>query len=415
MDQEFLTSGEAAKRLGVKVATLYAYTSRGLLQSVPSGLGPERRYPRAEVERLRQQSQARRGSSPQRGPALHYGEPVLETRITRLSERGPVYRGIAALDLAQAGHSFEAVAELLWTGTATDPGLRWGSVDLGTDVRALASLVPVGTSVLTVLAVVTAALAVDDGDRIDAAPARVLATSRILIRRLAASLALAYDPRRLQPALAADTVARSLAIALGLRPSATLLRALNRALVLLADHELNASTFAARVAASAGADLYACFGAGLATVGGPRHGGATERVYALIREIEHPDRAAGVVRERLRRGSRVPGFGHVAYRGPDPRCAPLLAAARAIAPRSNGVRTIDALISAMAAADRSAPNVDTAIVALAAAVRMPMDAMPGLFAVARMAGWTAHVLEQYNAGFLIRPRAMYADVETNPR
>jgi citrate synthase len=79
------------------------------------------------------------------------------------------------------------------------------------------------------------------------------------------------------------------------------------------------------------------------------------------------------------------------------------------------VRTIDALIAAMAAADRSAPNVDTAIVALASALRMPMDAMPGLFAIARTAGWTAHVLEQYDAGFLIRPRARYGESGTNPR
>jgi citrate synthase len=415
MDQECLTSREAAKRLGVKVETLYAYTSRGLLQSVPSGVGPQRRYLRADVERLRSQRDGRRAGTLQSGPALHYGEPVLETRVTRLGERGPVYRGIAALDLAEAGHSFESVAELLWTGTGPDPDLRWSPPELGTDARALASLMPVGTPGLTILPVVTVALGVADGDRIDATPARVLATARILIRRLAASLALAYDPGRVEPALAADTVARSVAIALGVRTSPTLLRAIDQALVLLADHELNASTFAARVAASTGADLYACFAAGLATIGGPRHGGATERVYALVREIEHPSRASAVVRARLRRGSRIPGFGHVAYSGPDPRCAPLLAAARAIAPRSNGVRTIDALIAAMAAADRSAPNVDTAIVALASALRMPMDAMPGLFAIARTAGWTAHVLEQYDAGFLIRPRARYGESGTNPR
>jgi citrate synthase len=285
MDQECLTSREAAKRLGVKVETLYAYTSRGLLQSVPSGVGPQRRYLRADVERLRSQRDGRRAGTLQSGPALHYGEPVLETRVTRLGERGPVYRGIAALDLAEAGHSFESVAELLWTGTGPDPDLRWSPPELGTDARALASLMPVGTPGLTILPVVTVALGVADGDRIDATPARVLATARILIRRLAASLALAYDPGRVEPALAADTVARSVAIALGVRTSPTLLRAIDQALVLLADHELNASTFAARVAASTGADLYACFAAGT----GERPSGSTRSfVRSSIRAAPLP-------------------------------------------------------------------------------------------------------------------------------
>ncbi len=407
VDSEYLTSAQAAKRLAVKLPTLYAYTSRGLVRSVPGGRGPARRYLRADVERLRARGEARRGGPPAGGGALRFGEPVLDTAITWLSEEGPVYRGYPAVSLAADDVSFESVAELLWGGELPDPPPRWDAQGPGLPLPALRALVPARSHPLAVLPIVVAALGARDRDRYDTHPESVRPRARRVIRRLTAALALTREPERFSDSLAAATVAESFARAVGTRSSPRQLLALDRALVLLADHELNPSTFAARVAASAQADVYACLGAGLVTVAGPRHGAASERVAALVREIGRPERAAQVVRARIRRGELIPGFGHAVYRGTDPRCAPLLKSARELAPRSRTVATVDALIDAMRAARRPPPNVDAAIVAFAAALGIPTELTPALFAIARLAGWTAHVLEQYQAGFLIRPRARY--------
>jgi citrate synthase len=188
-------------------------------------------------------------------------------------------------------------------------------------------------------------------------------------------------------------------------------RAIREALILIADHELNASAFAARVAASAGGDLYDCIAAALATLSGPRHGRACDRVEALLSEVERPERAARVVYERSRRGDAIPGFGHSVYPRGDPRAAPLLERASRLAPQSPGVRTALALVEAMREAGRAAATVDLGLIALTHALGMSAGAAVGIRAVGRAAGWVAHCLEQYEAGFLMRPRARYLDVD----
>jgi citrate synthase len=404
-----MTAQEAAERLGVKLATLYAYASRGLLRSQPSGEGPARLYLRADVERLRARSAARRGGPPAGGQALRMGEPVLDTRITWLGDEGPVYRGYPAVDLAVDNVSFEAAAELLWSGELPREAPHWRVSEPGLPLGSLHQIAPPGTPALELLPLIVAGLGVADPDRYDTAPAAVLARARVIIRRCIAWLAASEEPERLQPALDAPSAAEALITALGLRDDAPARATIDAALVLLADHELNASTFAARVTASTGADLYGCLQVGFATLAGPRHGAASTRVRAVVDEIGHPERAAHVLRERTRRGDLIPGFGHLVYRVPDPRAAPLLEAARELAPDDPVVRTVDALIDAMADADRPPPNVDCALVSVAAALGMPPEATPALFAIARMAGWTAHVLEQYEAPFIVRPRARYLE------
>jgi len=239
----------------------------------------------------------------------------------------------------------------------------------------------------------------------------VLERARRLIRTLAVSLAFLHEgaarTRALRAARRAPTVAAAAAAALGAPPRPRTLAALDRALVLLADHELNVSTFAVRVAASAQADPYAALLAGLAALSGPRHGAASDRVEALLLEVESTGDAARVVHERERRGESVPGFGHAFYPGGDPRAALLLDTARALAPRARGAAPLFALVDAMRDAGKPAPNVDAALVALRAALGLPRGAAAGLFAVGRAAGWFAHILEQYAAGVLLRPRARY--------
>ncbi len=398
---EPLSAADAAEFLGVKLQTLYAYASRGRLRSVPGTSGRARRYARTDLEALRARSA---------GPAanaLRFGEPVLETRITRMDPDGPCYRGRSAVALARAGTPFRSVAELLWSGELPERPPSWPSHAPIWPARELAKLVPRASPPLSVLAVALPVLAAFDPARFDSGSVAVLARARRLIPALAASYALALDPRRLRPALEANEPVRALAIALGAPASKRASELLNLALVLLADHELNASTFAARVAASTGADLYACFGAAIAALGGPLHGGASEQVEILAREAESPAGAVRAVRDRMRRGERIPGFGHALYPDGDPRVAPMLEASLALAPRAKRVRTIVAILDAMEAGGRAKPNVDVALACACAALDLPVGMGPAIFAIGRTAGWVAHVLEQYGAGFVLRPRARW--------
>lgn len=397
-----LCAREAAEFLGVKLATLYAYASRGRLKSVSGTRGRARRYARADLEALRARS-----AGPAAG-ALRFGEPVLETRITDMTPLGPVYRDRLASELASARAPFPSVAELLWTGALPARAPSWPAGATIWPARELAKLVPRGSPPLGALAIALPVLAANDASRFDARPEAVLARARGLLPQLAASYALALDPRRLAPALEAGDPARALAIALGAPTTKPALELLNVALVLLADHELNASTFAARVAASTGADLYACLGAAVAALSGPLHGGASEQVEILAREAANAAGAASAVRDRMRRGERIPGFGHSLYPDGDPRVPPLLEAARRLAPRAPRVKTIAAILHAMDEAGRPKPNVDVALACACAALDLPQGQGPAIFAIGRAAGWVAHILEQYEAGFVLRPRARWA-------
>jgi citrate synthase len=398
---DYLSAPEAARLLGVKPATLYAYVSRGLLESVPGARGPARRYRRGDLERLLGRRGRRDATT-----ALRFGEPVLDTSITSMHPEGPRYRGRPALELAGSGASFEAVAELLWTGTLPEARPTWPREE--PSLEPLRKLLPRDASTSAIHALVVAALGPRDPGRYDQRPESVLPRARGLIRTLAASLALAQrEPARLRAALAAPSVAEALALALRGRRGARQLAAIDRLLVLLADHELNASTFAARVAASAGADPLASVLAGLATLSGPRHGAASDRVEALVAEVEATGDAAAVVYQREQRGEPIPGFGHHIYVRGDPRARFLLETTRALAGRSRTTRSTFQLIDVMAAAGKPAPNIDVAAVALRASLGMPRGSAAGLFAVGRSAGWVAHVLEQYAADFLVRPRARY--------
>jgi citrate synthase len=189
-----------------------------------------------------------------------------------------------------------------------------------------------------------------------------------------------------------------LAVTLG-RPQAA--DAIRRALVLLADHELNASTFAARVTASTGASLAAATLAGLAAFGGPRHGSAALEVMALAEDIAtETDDAESALRDWLGERRTVPGFGHRLYPNGDVRCRALLDAIEV-------PLAFERLRGAGEALLDEAPNVDFALAALAAAYDMPATAPAMIFALARSVGWLAHAMEQATAGTLIRPRARY--------
>jgi citrate synthase len=258
-----------------------------------------------------------------------------------------------------------------------------------------------------------AALDAADPNRLASSPANIYPRARAVVRRLAVALALSERPTRVKAALEAPTTAAAVGIALGMR-SLKNVDALNSALILMADHELNVSTFGARVAASAGADLYACVSAGLAVASGYRHGAASSQVELLVKETGRPENARRAIAERARRGEVVPGFGHKLYPDGDPRATLLLDIARSIGGKDPRLATLVALIRAMRDGGREPPNVDAALVGLQYALRLPVGSAAGIFVVGRSAGWIAHAFEQRANGALLRPRARYVSPTPAP-
>lgn len=425
-----LSAAEAAALLGVKAQTLYAYASRGLVRRV--GTGKRRRYLLEDLQRLQTRQRARSGHGPVAAAALSFGEPVLDSSITAIDERGPVYRGHVAVTLAETGTSFEAVAELLWFGALPAATPEWQPLRGPAPRRA--SCASLEELLCALPGSFTRAT-----ERYSRAPEVELRFARGIIcglTELLAPGARERDGLRASPlartrhgkeARARGGVATRAGDAdrprdLGVAPSIAerlsprargekraVCAALNLALVLIADHELNASSFAARVAASTDASLLACITAALATLSGPRHGGACDRVEALLDEAATLPRPSDVIERRARRGEPVPGFGHPLYPHGDPRATPLLERARVLCTRAadrQRLRHASALASAMARQGLPA-TVDFGLVVLTRALHMPPGSAALLFALGRSAGWVAHVLEQRQSPAVLRPRARY--------
>lgn len=390
----YLTAPQAAEALGVTRATLYAYTSRGQLRSEPMpGRVRERRYFREDIERLNERKEARRDPGKAAARGLHWGSPVLQSGITLIHGGRLYYRGRDALQLA-AHATLEQVAELLW---AAEPQERLF------EERSMVSLHQLrpyrGRTVerLALLQSMLPAAGALDPAAYDVRPSAVRHTgARIL--RLSASLIAGRKARiPIHAALQAAWAPQSAAAG----------EAIRAALVLCADHELNVSAFTARCAASAGASPYDTVAAALATLKGIRHGGETRRVSALMAEAGTAGRARDVMSHRLRRGERVPGFGHPLYPDGDPRAAMLMRLAESAGNRPEW-KFLHALERAGWEVLQERPNLDFGLAALSRACEWPEEAPLLLFALGRTAGWIAHAIEQYQSGEMIRPRANYA-------
>jgi citrate synthase len=374
-----LTTREVAERLGVKRETVYAYVSRGLLTSRRGPGGRASTFDQAEVDAL-----ARR--------QRRSGAEAVRTRITLIAEDGRLYyRGVDVRELAMH-FSFEEVADWLWTGRLT-PGTRFTTPPdaLRAARQALAGLPPhSGLTDRLRVAVVAASLA--DPLRFDLSDEMVTATGRALIATLVDALPVVSTGDA-----AGGSIAARLWPRLTARPAGEpQLRCLDAALVLLTDHDLAASTLAARVAASARAHPYAVVSAGLGVLEGPLHGGSSALVHRMLVEVLDGRGAAGVVADHLRSGRRIPGVGHRIYRAEDPRVTllfDLLESMPETAPALAAARQISAT------AAREVPlhaNVDLALAVLSVSADMPAEAGELIFAVARTAGWVAHALEEYH-------------------
>ena len=389
---DLLTSEQAASALGVTKATLYAYVSRGLLRSVSSDVEHRRKlYSRTDVELLKAKKVGLRNPFRSASETLHFGLPVLETKITLIRDGKLFYCGQDAITLARE-KSLEQLAEILWNVRGTE---QQHKLNLWQRVGKLAT----GSKAQSIpeLQIMLARLGAKSSNNCELHGTALLKTGAQLVQALVAALTgnssrgmlcherlgFAWSPGNTQAA-----------------------QALRMALVLVADHELNASTFVARCAAAVGASPFDVVIAALSTLNGRKHGGQTARAAQVFAEAEHLGSATRLVAQKLRTGDAIPAFGHPLYPNGDPRAKLLLEAVLENGDKARR-RLVRELRRAASRATGESPNIDFALGALEYCYHLPAGSGLCLFALGRSVGWLAHAFEQYSSQEFIRPRAKY--------
>ncbi|CAG9183011.1 citrate synthase family protein [Cupriavidus pampae] len=369
----WITMDEACQRLGVRPQTIYAYVSRGKLEVTSDPADTRRSLYRAEdVAGLAKRKQAGRKHETLATNTLFGAEPSIPTSISTFVRERLYYRGQDAVTLAQAG-TLEEAAQLLWNAQQT--------VDLSSTVRVAR---PGRVAAFTSLATLAAT-----GHSTHGRTTRVL---HVEGQSLVGQLANAFGAQPGQQPL-------HLRFAQGWKQPAKVAELLRTAMVLLVDHELTSSAFAARIAASNGASLPACLLSGLTTLSGPLHGDASGRVKALFSEVERSGEDQ-VIAHHLSTGLPFAGFGHHLYPDGDPRATALLAL-------FEPPEVIARFIEKATALTGLQPNIDVALAALVMHHGLPEDAAFGMFATARSIGLLAHSIEQLGIAQVIRPRGRY--------
>lgn len=394
-DDAWILASEAARRLDVKVSTLYSYVSRGLLRSRHDAGSRRSLFNAEEVQTLRRVHTRRTREQ----------ELAFESAVTVLGTDRPIYRGLDAVQLANT-HTFEQVAEHLWGmgEAAVSPPWRARS-DIAGAALAVQSQFPDEATLIDRIEIIVTLLAASDPLRSNTDPDAVPFTARSMIAALIDHLPDASGVG--QHCDEPGSVAQRLWSRLTPAPSSMAdLSVLNSAMVLLADHELAASTVAARVAASVRADPYSVVTAGLGVLRGPMHGGDIRRTEELLGNIVDVGSADRVLGAMLQRGQSVPGVGHLAYTGRDGRCDSLLETLHRTYPSSPFLQAAQAVRRHIVG---KPANVDLALAAFTGTAGMVPGAGEGIFAISRIAGWLAHAMEEYRFPTRLRPRAIYLE------
>jgi citrate synthase len=396
----YVSRQEAIEVLGVKPQTLYSYVSRGLVRRCVDRSGRSSAYNFQDIQRLKARSLARSGHGPAAANAIHWGEPVLLTAITKITERGPLYGEHLAIDLARRHHRFESVADYLWTGIGPADDVIWREgrhAGLGRQLDEIIRFHP-NVHIRQLLTEVALLLGMEEADGARRARSDT-EQARDLMQAMAGAFGFLGPRRRYLPPRRGDTIARVLARALGLPTNSDVAHALDGVLVVVADHEFTPATFAARIAASAGNDLYSCVGAALQVHFGSALGLRCDLLEQCPGGPPSPEtaRAAAAV-------SMPHALDHPLYRHGDPRADALVEIAEPLASRS---RARNRGSAAVMPREQRTQSMDHALVAVCQALGAPRYAAGALLAFGRMAGWIAHVFEQRREQFVIRPRAKF--------
>jgi citrate synthase len=389
----YLTATEAAAFLEISKATLYAYVSRGLIRSQSGADSRARTYNRLDLEQLRSRKRIRNRPQVEVAEALHWGAPLLDSSLTLITNDCLYYRGLSALELA-LNRSFWEVASWFWSGN-WEPSVVPERHDAGCPPGTLdpfhlqqfwlierSQIDPLGYQLAMPLAA---------------------ETGTMIVRQFLAFLTGLTNP-------AIDRAAAELADCWCEEP-ARAQRVLNAILILTLDHEINVSSFAARVVASAGSNLYEVVNGAMCAFSGSRHGRASERAEQFIQELERAESAAAAIHARLRSGEEIPGFGHPLYPGGDPRARLILRLLAEDFPLE--FSKIEQKISDSESVLRRAANLDLALAVVNKVLLLPAHSGFHLFALGRTVGWIAHAVEQHVSGAIIRPRARYVGRLTN--
>lgn len=376
---------QAAARLGVSRQTLYSYVSRGLLRAHSGDSHRERRYLIAEVNQLATRRSRARSPVHAAADALNWGLPVVESSICCIDAGRLYYRGKDVLSLIET-QSAEEVAALLWQCSRHEAFAAVAPVSSNIPGRRLER--NSAKSLVSSFALAGRDLPADSWQAVTDRSARLYGD---LVRMLAGCV-LRTNP-------GAEPLREQCAKAWSLAPGEA--RLLETALILCADHELNASSFTVRCIASTEASLHACVLGGLAALSGPRHGGMTMRVEALWNEVGEVANPEASLRARLERGENLPGFGHQLYPDGDIRASAILSHLRSRRQRWRPLARAAEQLTGLR------PSLDFALVALRRHLELPVGSALGIFCLGRSIGWIAHALEQRSQGTLIRPRAAY--------
>lgn len=370
-----LDAASVCAQLGVSRQTLYAYVSRGLVRATEDPRDTRRSlYDKRDVAALVQRKRLGRSRQAVASSTIHWGEPVLKSSITQIIDGEFYYRGEKATSLA-AHQSLEAVASRL-----TRNSMHARQVT-GFDARQSKLADPFQR----IIKGFSEAVVTTSSQKTEAQ-----------LLRMAAILAAGTKDRDNEPihellARAWSNDARASDI-------------IRQALVLCADHELNASTYACRIAASAGSSLPACILVGLVTLSGTEHGGLTERCREWMLKAETTTNLTRLIRNQIRRHGTIPGFGHPLYPDGDPRArmlmqlCPLPPRWRSVVEKASGEFVLY-------------PSLDFGLALIERHFALPKGSGLAMFAVGRIAGWIAHAMEQKRTGRLIRPRASYDQSE----
>src|ERR1700722_14139595 len=383
----YLSAKEAAAFLGVSKTTLYAYVSRGLVRSKPGPDSRLRMYNRLDLEQLGTRKRIRNRPQAEVAGALHWGAPLLDSSLTLITNECLYYRGSSALELALT-RSFWEVACWFWSG-------HWAPLPVQpcSDSR---------TEKPT-----SDPFHLQQNWLIDRAHSDPMGyqwtwpvageTGRSIVRRFLAFLTGAANP-------SLDLVASELATCWCGRSSRAE-RVLNAVLILTLDHEINVSSFTARVVASAGSNLYEVVNAAMCAFSGSRHGRASERAEQFLHDLGDAESASAMIHARLRSGEEIPGFGHPLYPDGDPRAKLILQLLAEDFPAEYA--KIERRIKETENLLRKAANVDLAAAAVSKVLALPVHSGFHLFSLGRTVGWIGHAIEQHQSAGFIRPRARY--------
>lgn len=389
-----LSATEAASDLGISTATLYAYVSRGQIRSVTSETDRrEKRYLVEDVERIKSRRMSRRPTAPGLAPAW-----LLETSLTNIDDGILYYRGVEATTLVR-NSSVGDVAALLWTGDAKRAAQLFANRSrVPSSWAALAK----GAGDLPAaerLQVLLIAAAEEDPSAWDLRPAAAARTGAAILQVMT-------------EAIAGKSFEASIGISEGLGSgwapgSARGVDLIRAGLILAADRELDLPSYTARAIASAGSTPYAAVAGALSAFRGVRHGGLLARIEALLTEVSRPGDAVPVIRGRLERGERVPGFGHPLFPDVDPRAETLLGMLDAGSKASKEWARASRLIVAADELLDERPTFEFALTAVSHAMGLPREAPSVILAIGRSIGWIAHTIEEYENGQVEAPPTRY--------